>query len=518
MSVGVNFEIIQTKDLLVGSLKYGEVSLVFRNDSSFKQFTLFNIFASSFQNEKKCNHVIKRLQSIKHVSSLPLLHIDTVYQTEHQIFILCNDSFSFEDRMNNKITSDEARYFLADFRYILQAITILPAHVSSQSLVFMQDSISTCFKSRCDSPSSPIPHLLLSPLAFVLPMTILPNMNITKTTPFILSLINDIVSKVIPQDESDTYFIGQVMKFIQNKELVSLEELSNSEFLFRCYEFQQLPHGSLDNYTPLEFIGNGAFGLVVKVERDGVIYAMKQSSRADILQREARAMKLLSHPNLMSLVDYIESSESFVSRLGIKANRSKMYYYLVMEYCNFGTLAQYINTHDLKEEDIVYFISQINDGLKYLLYKKMMVHRDIKLDNVLLTTIPGSKAELPFNLQVKLADYGFCRAINSGIEHVKVGTPLYLGPEIYNNSSPSLKSDLYSVGVMLFRMVCGCFPNEINTSQTLRNENPHVVFPQKVNNDTHLSLLRNLISRLIQKESIRIDWNSYFNHPFFVHC
>ena len=206
---------------------------------------------------------------------------------------------------------------------------------------------------------------------------------------------------------------------------------------------------------------------------------------------------------------------------------SRMFYYLIMEYCDAGTLAEYVSERKLSAKETEFFFKQINEGLKYLLYEKMIVHRDIKLDNILLMTSPESTEPYPYNLVVKIADYGFCRSINCGNEHGKVGTPVYLCPEIHNHSSPTITSDLYSVGVMLYRMVFGIFPHEMEEQHAsccccckggnrLVCENM-ICFPgiEGVDEEKR-ELVIHLVSNLVQTESSRLDWKGYFKHPFFV--
>ena len=100
-----------------------------------------------------------------------------------------------------------------------------------------------------------------------------------------------------------------------------------------------------------------------------------------------------------------------------------------------------------------------------------------------------------------------------------IGTPVYLCPEIFHDGCPTLKSDLYSLGVMLYRLIFGIFPqqllNEKITFSSCYNQS-EVNFPENVKNDIQYDSAIHLISHLIQKEPLRLDWNSYFDHPYFI--
>ena len=96
-----------------------------------------------------------------------------------------------------------------------------------------------------------------------------------------------------------------------------------------------------------------------------------------------------------------------------------------------------------KQSDVIKIGIDICKALE-VCQKYNIVHRDIKLDNILLTTKKNTNEHSPFNLEIKIGDYGFCRSINCGTEHGRVGTPVYLCPEIHHHSSPTITSDLYS--------------------------------------------------------------------------
>lgn len=94
---------------------------------------------------------------------------------------------------------------------------------------------------------------------------------------------------------------------------------------------------------------------------------------------------------------------------------------------------------------------QIAQALKYL-YQNSIVHRDLKLQNILLS-------EKSFNATIKLADFGLARQYESkeDLFETTCGTPIYMAPEIQKGETYDEKADLWSVGVILFELIAG-FP------------------------------------------------------------
>ncbi|ELP88327.1 hypothetical protein EIN_227400 [Entamoeba invadens IP1] len=485
MNVGITHEIKNISTITICGVTCS-ISTITRSHPDLKQFTLFDIDTTTLNGTT----VENALTAIKTAKSV--LPVAATYKHQNGVFILCCESCLFDEVTKEKITTDQAKYFFSDIATLLTITDPLSYLLKTETVLFKLDPIHSTCRSRCDTPSSPLPHLLLSPLAFFLKSDKMTKEDLKMDSLLLISKLTNFIALL----EDDSYlFVKEAKHFVGSFMNKSLEEQLNSDFLKNCKTFQELPKGTLSDYKAINFIGNGACGLVMEVEKNGVRYAMKQSCRADTLQREARAMKLFHHKNTVSFVDYIESAESFVSHFGIRTNRSKKYYYLVMELCDF-TLAEYTENRVLSDTELSYLVEQINCGLEYLVKVKKVMHRDIKLDNILLKVSKDGK------MQVKIADYGFCRSINGNTERGLVGTPMYSCPEILQKSSPSVKSDLYSVGVMFFKMVTGRFPKQ--------NEN--------IPTGNEMRGLQSLISGLVDVEEKRFGWDEYFDQRFTVHC
>lgn len=110
------------------------------------------------------------------------------------------------------------------------------------------------------------------------------------------------------------------------------------------------------------------------------------------------------------------------------------------------------------EHQIIDWFTQICLALKHI-HNKKILHRDIKSGNIFLT----------INGLVKLGDFGIAKCLKSSLEKAKtvVGTPYYLSPEIIQNLPYSFKSDIWSLGVLLYEMCCLKMPFDGNNIANL---------------------------------------------------
>ncbi|XP_057802199.1 probable receptor-like protein kinase At5g38990 [Salvia miltiorrhiza] len=208
------------------------------------------------------------------------------------------------------------------------------------------------------------------------------------------------------------------------------------------YRFSKAEIDSAINYgDEKKCLGRGSAGLVYKgVLPSGQLVAIKQiykSNTSDSFTREIEGLSRVRHPNLVCLFGCcIEDGEQ----------------YLVYEYCPHGNLAQHLLRKDavLTWEDRVRILRDCALALKYL-HNHMsgcIVHRDIKLTNILLT----------HDMQAKLSDFGLARMI--GMEESKVftdvrGTIGYMDPEYMSNAKLTSASDIYSFGIVILQLLSG---------------------------------------------------------------
>jgi serine/threonine protein kinase len=216
---------------------------------------------------------------------------------------------------------------------------------------------------------------------------------------------------------------------------------------------------------------------------------------------EIKTMERCDHENVLKLKSTFHDSANI---------------FIVSEFCN-GTLGNIIN-REMSEDEIKWYFTQIRNGFKYL-HSLNIVHRDIKPQNLLITYInPQVQHGNYKNINLKIADFGFSRMFETEEDMFATlcGSPNYISPEILQMKKASVKSDLWSLGVVLFQMIYKSMPyGKCNNILELhRNMDREIVYPKSKNkvSDELLNLLKNLLQKDISK---RLDWGEFFSHPWF---
>nr|XP_019554258.2 uncharacterized protein LOC109423725 isoform X2 [Aedes albopictus] len=162
--------------------------------------------------------------------------------------------------------------------------------------------------------------------------------------------------------------------------------------------------------------------------------------------REISILKVLHHPHITRLYEVMES-------------RNKIY--LVTEHAARGEIFDHLVAHGrMKEEEASRIFSQIISAVDYC-HSKGIVHRDLKAENVLLDN----------EMNVKLADFGFSNTFSEGTPlRTWCGSPPYAAPEVFQGVEyDGPKSDIWSLGVVLYVLVCGALPFDGATLHDLRS-------------------------------------------------
>ncbi|MDE6107292.1 MAG: Stk1 family PASTA domain-containing Ser/Thr kinase, partial [Oscillospiraceae bacterium] len=209
----------------------------------------------------------------------------------------------------------------------------------------------------------------------------------------------------------------------------------------------------LDNrYEILERIGTGGMAVVYKarchwLNRFVAIKILKEDLTQDQEFRrrfydEAKAVAMLSHPNIVSIYDVSRSENPDEPD------------YIVMELIDGITLKQYIQKRGgkLNWKESLHFITQIMKGLSHA-HGRGIIHRDIKPHNIMILR-DGS---------VKVADFGIARlvsSVQSTMTQEALGSVHYISPEQARGSHIDARSDIYSAGVVLYEMLTGRLPYE----------------------------------------------------------
>lgn len=251
-------------------------------------------------------------------------------------------------------------------------------------------------------------------------------------------------------------------------------------------------------YRLIRSIGKGASGEVFVAE-DGLvkrivaikIYNVTDTSSMKYFDSESRAVTRLSHPNIVEVYDIV--------------SRDK-YKYIVMEYVNGITLQEYAEKKKiLGIDEAVGCIEQVLSALSEA-HANGIVHRDIKPENILIDK----------NGNVKLTDFGISKTMendNFNRENVGIGSVYYISPEQASGGRIDLRSDLYSLGVVMYQLLCGRVPFDADSKSAIammhitdmptppREINPNI--PKKLEEVIMRALQKDLKTRYASAKEMR---------------
>ena len=224
-----------------------------------------------------------------------------------------------------------------------------------------------------------------------------------------------------------------------------------------------------DRYEILELIGAGGMANVYKalchrLNRYDAVKIMRDDTAADECFRkrfrtESQAVAMLSHPNIVSVYD-VSHNENIE--------------YIVMELVDGITLKQYMKEHGaLPTDEVLNFSIQIAKALAHA-HSKGIIHRDIKPQNVML---------LKDGL-IKVADFGIA-ALQNDIEestNETVGSVHYIAPEQARGAAADARSDIYSLGIVMYEMMTGRLPyvGKSDVEVAVKHMNTEAVPPRTI--------------------------------------
>jgi serine/threonine protein kinase/Flp pilus assembly protein TadD len=251
---------------------------------------------------------------------------------------------------------------------------------------------------------------------------------------------------------------------------------------------------TISHYKIIKKIGEGGMGEVylaedLKLERKVAIkflpqHLTKDKENVERFEREAKAAAGLNHPNIITIHDVIEANGPTTADRQIC---------IVMEYINGQSLRTKIENGISDLDEILDIINQIRDGL-FGAHKADIVHRDIKPENILIDK----------NGRVKILDFGLAKL--KGVskltkETSTLGTLHYMSPEQIQGQEIDHRSDIWSLGVILYEMLTGKLPFKGDYDQavtySILNEQPEPVTSLRTGVPMELE---HIVNRCIQKD------------------
>jgi serum/glucocorticoid-regulated kinase 2 len=262
---------------------------------------------------------------------------------------------------------------------------------------------------------------------------------------------------------------------------------------------------SIEDFTLCKVVGKGSYGTVMLARKKdtGEVLAIKMLKKAYIKKRkqedhtktERFILETINHPFIVNLKYAFQ-------------NKEKLYFCL--EFCPGGELFFHLQRVENFDEEVTRFYSaQMVLALEHL-HKQDVIYRDLKPENVLIN----------HDGYIKLTDFGLAKenVITNKDAMSFCGTPEYLAPEILDRKAYTTRTDLWSIGILIYEMLFGKHPlaNCQDFDQlVITIINNDIQIPPKNNINEISKPCIELVKKMITKNpNKRITWNEFFNHPW----
>ena len=260
----------------------------------------------------------------------------------------------------------------------------------------------------------------------------------------------------------------------------------------------------ITDFTLLREIGEGSFGRVLLVQHNltQAQYAIKaidkrnkdNQDEKEYFRREAEIMYRIYHPNVVKLFGHFEDNT---------------YCYFIMEYMSGGNIYSLVPKYGYNKINPQLAASILKDVICATYYLHHMnppiIHRDIKPENVLINE----------EMRAKLTDFGWSNYLNTNTKRTTMcGTPVYLAPELVNNTGHDHRVDIWCIGVLMFELLTGQPPWLGDDVQTLKYNISRMKIKWQKNMDPDAVDLIKKTLRYNPNE--RISLRNMLMHPFFT--
>ena len=281
----------------------------------------------------------------------------------------------------------------------------------------------------------------------------------------------------------------------------------------------------LDDYTLTKKLGSGTFGDVYLTTRkdNNVQYATKRMDRELVehpqyckyFVNEVSILRNISHKNIVKIIDL---------------KKTKNHYYIIMEFCNGGSLGKNLEKYmemykkPFSEKIVQYIMRQVVSAVNYL-HELKIVHRDLKLDNILLN-YESETDKNQINLlkaEIKIVDFGFATHMTSAkLLTSAIGSPFNMDPRIlkkFTSGRNNLqrydeKADIWSLGTLCYKMLTGENAFYAESVKELESKVEEGTF--KVPIAFARETISFLLGMLQYDSSQRLSAMELMNHPFLI--
>lgn len=269
----------------------------------------------------------------------------------------------------------------------------------------------------------------------------------------------------------------------------------------------------IGEYIMGELIGSGPYDEVYKgfsMRDEGKTVVVKMVPTKNVAEKIVRSvenevaiLKTFAHPNIIQLVDFCTTEN---------------HCYVVTEHCNGNSLSAFRKRKGgvVNEDTVRFLLRQIVQGLSEV-HCKNVVFRDLKLSKIFLS-YPNEEAKTKDEPVVKLGGFKFARAKTEeqGEDFSYADVSTNTAPELFANCEPTVKSDIWSLGTIVYELLCGesCISGINKKQLKLCIEKGIYEIPKHLNLSTECL---DFLNACLQVDlSSRIDWDNLLSHEFIA--
>ncbi len=262
-------------------------------------------------------------------------------------------------------------------------------------------------------------------------------------------------------------------------------------------------------YKIISKLGDGSYGTVYLavnlMTKQNVamkkINKVKENTIDDMeIKNEIEILKKLDHPNIVKIIEFFSTPKA---------------YYIITDFCACGELYNQIK-HQYTEAQLAVLFYQVLSGLYYL-HTKNIVHRDLKLENILISEIEKDNNTNEKYFWVKIIDFGTAKIFEKNKnEKAVVGSSYYIAPEVLHKNYNE-KCDTWSVGVILYMLIVGRAPFDGKSDDEIIENIEKGEF-----NSKHIKMLnssdevQDLVKKLLEVNvKKRLSPSEALKHPWF---
>ncbi|RHZ89051.1 hypothetical protein Glove_19g94 [Diversispora epigaea] len=255
-----------------------------------------------------------------------------------------------------------------------------------------------------------------------------------------------------------------------------------------------------EEYKILKFLGEGGFGICVKVEdQAGQVFAVKAIKKDalgqnfDDVLNEINIQRQLNHQNIVTLYDVFDDND---------------FVYIKMELCSNQSLFEMvINRGELTEPEVRFYMLQLLDAVEYM-HDRNILHRDLKLENIFISE----------DMDLKVGDFGLSVELESTDQrfNYSCGTVNYMAPEVLNTKiGHSFEADIWSLGVIMFMMIFGESPFGVGDRSEVIDQILNIGYDFPENTEVSNEAIDLIYLILNPDYDARLTISEIRHHPFF---